>query len=53
MENDSYKFVEFDKYCPICRYEKLKEDDDPCYECLANTINLYSCKPVNYIEKEA
>ena len=50
MEND-YKIVRFDEYCKKCRYEKLKDDEDPCNECLTNTVNLYSHRPVNFEEK--
>lgn len=45
------KIVEFDRYCKTCVYVKNKESDEPCNECLANTTNLYSHKPVNYKEK--
>ena len=48
---ESYKEVYFDQYCKNCKHEKLKEIDDPCYECLNNPVNLYSHKPVMYEEK--
>ena len=48
---ESYKEVYFDQYCKNCKYEKLKEIDDPCDECLNNPVNLYSHKPVMYEEK--
>ena len=37
---DNYKIVEFDKYCKDCIHEKVDEGDDPCHECLENTVNL-------------
>lgn len=51
---DSYKEVYFDQYCKTCRYAKNSEDDvnSPCYDCLAEPVNLYSHVPVNY-EKNA
>lgn len=50
MEDD-YKIVRFEEYCKKCKYEKLKDEEDPCNECLTNTVNLYSHRPVNFEEK--
>lgn len=52
MNNEGYKEVYFDKYCKICKYKNLKESDDPCDECLEETVNAYSHKPVKYEEEE-
>ena len=49
---DVYKEVKFDEYCKDCKYEKKKEDEDPCYDCLGEPVNLYSHKPVKWKEKE-
>lgn len=51
METEIYKEVYFDKYCKTCKHEKLKEEDDPCDECLENPVNTYSHKPVRWEEK--
>jgi len=51
MESDSYKEVYFDQYCKTCKHSKKAEADDPCDECLAEPVNLYSHKPI-YYEKE-
>ena len=48
---ESYKEVYFDQYCKNCKYEKMKETDNPCDECLNNPVNLYSHKPIMYEEK--
>ena len=48
---DVYKEVRFDKFCKTCKNEKTSEQDDPCYECLHNPVNLYSEKPVYWEEK--
>lgn len=48
---DVYKEVYFDKYCSTCKYKDLPEEEDPCDECLAETVNLYSHKPVKWEEK--
>lgn len=50
--NYPFKEVYFDKYCRTCEYEKTKDVDDPCNECLDNPYHLYSHKPVNYKEKQ-
>ena len=47
-----YKEVYFDQYCKTCKHKKVKESEDPCDECLSNTTNAYSHKPVNYEKKE-
>ena len=46
-----FKEVYFDEYCKKCMYEKLKDDEDPCNECLTNPVNTYSHKPVKFEEK--
>lgn len=52
--NDPYqKLVEFEKYCKICKHEKVKDHDEPCNECLDNPVNYSgSRKPMNWEEKE-
>lgn len=50
--NNEFKEVRFDKYCKTCEYEKTKDVDDPCNECLENPANLHSQKPVNFKEKQ-
>lgn len=46
----NYKEVRFDWYCQSCKHKDLGEDVEPCAECLTETVNLYSHKPVNYDE---
>ena len=46
MEYD-LKQVHFNEYCHTCKYANKNEDEDPCDECLAHPVNLYSHKPVN------
>ena len=48
MNNDGTKIVEFDKYCKTCAHKDVKEQDEPCCDCLAETVNLNSHKPVKY-----
>lgn len=49
METET-KFVEFEKYCPLCKNSKLAESEDPCNECLTSPANIESHKPVNFEE---
>lgn len=46
-----YKLVHFGEYCKTCKYSDLKEDEDPCHDCLNEPVNTYSHKPVNWKEK--
>lgn len=40
------KEVYFDKYCKTCKYNKRKEYEDPCDECLCYPTNTDSHRPV-------
>lgn len=44
------KFVDFDKYCTLCKYSTTEETEDPCNECLTNPSNIDSHKPINFKE---
>lgn len=48
---EEFKEVYYNLYCKKCVHEKTSEDDDPCYECLAQPFNTYSHKPINFKEK--
>ena len=50
MHTDA-KLVDFDKYCPDCKYPTTAEIEDPCNECLTNPANIDSHKPINFKEK--
>lgn len=50
MEYDIYKEVRFDEYCKKCEHRNLKEHESPCHECLSESENLYSHKPVKFKE---
>lgn len=52
MPSNEYREVYFGQYCKTCKYEKLKEEDSPCCECLEESTNLYSHKPIKWVEKE-
>ena len=43
------KEVYYYKYCPLCKYNKVEETDDPCNDCLAHGSNENTHKPVRYV----
>lgn len=45
---DNYKEVYFGEYCNTCEHKNLKEEEDPCDECLSNPVNLYSHRPIKW-----
>lgn len=45
---DLYKEVFFCKYCGVCKHADIKDFEEPCNECLENTYNIQSHKPVNF-----
>ena len=47
-----YKEVHFHDYCVKCKYYDRKEEEDPCFECLENPVNLYSHKPLKFKKSE-
>jgi len=47
----AYKEVYFNKYCNLCKHEKILEVNEPCAECLSNPVNVDSHKPVVFEEK--
>ena len=49
---DSYKEVNFEKYCKTCKNEKLEEFKDPCNECLTIACREETEKPECWEEKE-
>lgn len=49
--NDEYLEVYFDQYCKTCKYYELKENKDPCDECIAIPMNENSHKPINWEAK--
>lgn len=47
-----FKEVDFHKYCNKCKHKDKKEYEDPCYDCLCETVNTYSKKPVYFKENK-
>lgn len=47
-----YKEVYFGDYCKSCKFYKLKEEEEPCDECLSIPMNLYSHKPAKWEQSE-
>ena len=51
-DNDSTKFVSFEKYCNTCKYQKTPATHDPCNDCLAVGAREGTEVPENWKEKE-
>lgn len=51
MENE-YKEVYFGEWCVKCKHGDSTEEEVPCYDCLAEPVNLHSHKPLYFEEKE-
>ena len=52
MDDGKKKFVEFDKWCSSCRFEKNTAVQPPCDDCLEIPARDYSHKPEFWEEKD-
>lgn len=52
MNSNHEKLVRFDIWCPKCKHFNKQEEDDPCVDCLLESANFESTKPVKFEEKE-
>lgn len=50
--SEGYKEVYFCQYCSKCKHKDVVHTDEPCNECLHESYNVYSHKPVKFEEKE-
>lgn len=50
--DDNMKLVDFDRFCPNCKYENIENTEDPCDECLGSPALQYSHKPINFKKKD-
>ena len=50
--DDFYKEVDFYNYCRVCKHWGLEESEQPCFECLDHSLNLYSHKPIKWEGKK-
>lgn len=46
------KEVLYGEYCHKCVHADKSEQEDPCFECMAEPTNLWSHKPVKFEPKE-
>ena len=49
LPND--KIVRFDLYCNTCKHKDKTEEEDPCYDCLFDSVNT-TIKPTKYEEED-
>lgn len=52
MDVGKEREVRFDIYCKKCLYRDKNDEDGPCDECLKNSANAYSHKPIYYKEEK-
>ena len=45
--------VEYGKWCENCFYKDTKEDDDPCFDCLAEPAKDEGRQPIHYKPKQS
>jgi hypothetical protein len=45
-------FVDFFRYCTLCRHIECMSYEEPCNTCLENPVNQGSRKPVKFEPKE-
>lgn len=45
------KIVEFWVWCKRCKHNAVPETEDPCNECLTDSVNEDSHKPTKWEEK--
>ena len=46
------KEVFYYKYCEQCKHFSKSENEEPCEECLMNSVKEYSHKPIKFEPKE-
>ena len=46
------KLVDFQTYCPLCRFEKTDPQHDPCDECLTVPAREFSHVPERFQKKD-
>ena len=49
--DENEMIVDFEKWCPKCKYEKLKETVMPCFACLDEPVNMNTTKPIRFEAK--
>ena len=46
------KIVDFEGYCKKCKHFEKKETEDPCWNCLCNSVNYDTHKPTKFEENK-
>lgn len=44
------KEVIFGDYCKKCVYKDLSDQEEPCFECIAEPTNLWTHRPIKFEE---
>lgn len=51
MTQNSPMMVRYDLWCSKCKNKDVKENDDPCEECLDHPVNDSTERPIHFKEK--
>ena len=49
---NDYKEVIYGDYCKKCKYKDLTEQEDPCFDCIEEDVNLWTHRPTKFEEAE-
>ena len=52
MDTQMNKEVYFERYCKTCEYANLDETKQPCSDCLDESLNWNTHRPVKYEKKD-
>ena len=42
--------VHFEKYCSNCKYSEFSESENPCWNCLNQSVNEDTDMPAYYVD---
>ena len=45
------KIVDFERYCKKCKYFYKGENEDPCWDCLCDSVNYNTKRPTKFEEE--
>ena len=48
MPENSHEHIVNFVYCRFCEYRETREEDEPCADCLENSVNVDSRRPIHF-----
>lgn len=52
MPQNRLKMVWYDLWCLYCKYKEKPENEEPCDECLNNSVREETHKPLKFEDKK-